>query len=106
MDKLMPTPGPDAAALEALHAQGLAHHQAGRLDEARQAYEQVLAVDPRHFASLHLLGVYAIQTGRLEAATELIGQAISVRADVPDAFGNLANALNRQGRYEAAAEAS
>jgi tetratricopeptide (TPR) repeat protein len=92
--------------LQALHAQGLAHHQAGRLEEARRAHEQVLAADPRHFECLHLLGVYAVQTGRPEAAVELIGQAIAVRAGVADAHGNLAGALNSLRRYGEALEAS
>jgi tetratricopeptide (TPR) repeat protein len=97
--------GSDAGALHATHNQGLAHHQAGRLDEARRCYEQVLAVDPRHFDSLHLLGVCHIQTGQLEGAVELIRRAISVKADVSGAYGNLANALNSLGRHGEALEA-
>jgi tetratricopeptide (TPR) repeat protein len=96
----------DAAALQAIHNQGLGHHQAGRLDEARRCYEQVLAAEPRHFDALHLLGVYCIQRGQLEPAVERIRQAISVRRDVPDAYGNLANALNSLRRYAEALEAS
>ncbi|THD68178.1 tetratricopeptide repeat protein [Phenylobacterium sp.] len=103
--ELMEAERPDAD-LQAVHAQGLAHHRAGRLDEARRAYEQVLAADPRHFESLHLLGVYAVQIGRPDAAVELIGQAIAVRADVADAHGNLASAFNSLRRYGEALEAS
>jgi tetratricopeptide (TPR) repeat protein len=99
-------PGPDAAVLNAIYSEGLSHHQAGRLDEARQRYEQVLAVAPRHFDALHLLGVCAIQTGQLERGVELIRQAISVRGDMPGAYGNLANALNGLGRHAEALEAS
>jgi tetratricopeptide (TPR) repeat protein len=102
----MESPGSDAAALQAIHDEGLAHHRAGRLDDARRRYEQVLAVDPRRFDSLHLLGVYNIQTGQLEAAVALIRQAISVKADVADAHGNLASALNSLRRYGEALEAS
>jgi len=102
----MGSPGSDAAALQAIHDEGLAHHRAGRLDEARRRYEQVLAADPRHFDSLHLLGVYDIQTGQLAAAVALIRQAISVKADVADAHGNLASALNSLRRYGEALEAS
>jgi tetratricopeptide (TPR) repeat protein len=103
---LMESPSSDAAAaLQAIHDQGLAHHQAGRLEEARRCYEQVLAVDPRHFDSLHLFGVYHIQTGQLEAAVELIRRAIAVKADVAGAYGNLANALNSLRRYDDVLEA-
>lgn len=94
------------AALDAVYNDGLAHHQAGRLDQARQRYEQVLAAAPRHFDALHLLGVHAIQTGQLERGVDLIRKAIAVRRDMPGAFGNLANALNSLGRHAEALEAS
>jgi tetratricopeptide (TPR) repeat protein len=99
-------PGSDAAVLNAIYNEGLSHHQAGRLDQARQRYEQVLAVAPRHFDALHLLGVYCIQTGQPERGVELIRQAVSVRRDMPGAYGNLANALNSLGRSAEALEAS
>jgi tetratricopeptide (TPR) repeat protein len=82
-----------------LWSQGLALHQAGRLDEARQRYEAALAVDPRHFDSLHLLGVIGIQTGALEQGAGLIGQALAINPNVAAAHGNLANAFNGLGRH-------
>lgn len=91
---------PDAASLNAICSEGLSLHQAGRLDEARQRYQRVLADEPRHFDALHFLGVYCIQAGQLETAAELIRLAISIKGDVPGAYGNLANALNGLGRYE------
>ncbi|HEY3948484.1 tetratricopeptide repeat protein [Phenylobacterium sp.] len=96
----------DPAALHALCQQGLTHHQAGRLAEAAQAYEQVLAADPGHFDALQFLGVQRIQTGRLDEAVELLRRAIAVRADAPGVFGNLANALNGLRRFEEAAHAA
>ncbi len=102
----MTASGADAAALQALCAQGLAHHRAGHLAEAGQCYEQVLAADPHWFDALHFLGVQRVQTGRLDEAVDLIQRAVAVRADVPDAYGNLANALNSLGRHEEAAAAA
>lgn len=96
----------DTIELQVLCAQGLAHHRAGRLSEAAQCYEQVLAADPRWFDALHFLGVLRIQTGRLPEAVELIQQAVAVRGDSADAFGNLANALNSLGRFAEAAAAA
>jgi len=90
--------------LEALFDQGLALHQAGRIDEARRLYEAALGTWPEHFAALHMLGVSFIQTGQLDRAVELIGHAIRLRPDVADAHGNLANALNSLGRHEEAIE--
>lgn len=93
------------AALNAICSEGLSHHQAGRLNEARRRYEQVLAVSPRHFDALHLLGVCCIQTGQLEPAVDLIGQAVAIRTDNPGAYGNLANALNGLRRHAEALDA-
>ena len=103
---MTPGQGSNAARLDAIYNDGLAHHQAGRLDQARQRYEQVLAAAPRHFDALHLLGVHAIQTGQPERGVDLIRKAIAVRRDMPGAFGNLANALNSLGRHAEALEAS
>ena len=96
----------DPAALQALCQQGLAHHQAGRLAEAGDAYEQVLAADPTHFDALRLLGVQRIQTGRLDEAVDLLRRAIAMRADIADVFGNLSNALNSGRRHDEALAAA
>jgi tetratricopeptide (TPR) repeat protein len=54
----------------------LAHHQAGRFQQAEHMYRQVLQVDARHVQSIHLLGVLASQTGRQSLAIQLISDAI------------------------------
>ncbi len=56
----------------------VAHHQAGRLNEAVTIYQQILSVDPRHADALHLLGVVAHQTGQLEQAMKMITGAIRI----------------------------
>jgi tetratricopeptide (TPR) repeat protein len=58
-------------------AQGL--HQAGRLDEARGLYEQVLAAEPGHADALHLLGYLWFQRGDVQRALDLIGRAIALK---------------------------
>jgi len=58
-------------------ADGLAHHQAGRLNEAEGLYRKILATDPRHADGLHLLGMVAYQVGRHDTAAELIASASS-----------------------------
>lgn len=93
-------------AVDALFKEGLSHHQAGRLDQARDCYEQMLASAPRNFDALHMLGVSHIQAGQLELAAELISRAIAIRGDVPTAYGNLANALNGLHRATEALTAS
>ncbi|MBN1909544.1 MAG: tetratricopeptide repeat protein [Pirellulales bacterium] len=56
----------------------LTHHQAGRLDEAKRAYQEVLRAEPKHPDALHLLGVVAHQSGDNLRAVEYIKQAIQV----------------------------
>ena len=93
------------AALQALYAQALRHHQAGQLGAAEAAYRQILAADPRHSDSLHLLGVIAHQLGRHDQSAALIRQAIALAgAAAPAPYHlNLGSALQGQGRLEEAA---
>ncbi len=59
-----------------LFADALRLHQQGHIEEAEQAYLQILAGEPTHPGGLHLLGVIRQQQGRHEEALELIGRAI------------------------------
>jgi tetratricopeptide (TPR) repeat protein len=97
---------PDPAALQALCDQGRAHHQAGRLDDARRLYDLVLTQDPGNFDALHLSGVLRIQAGRPDEAVALIERAIQAQPDVAIAYGNLASALNSLGRLDEAVRRS
>jgi Flp pilus assembly protein TadD len=58
-------------------SQGLALHQAGRLDEAAAAYRDVLRAAPHQPDALHLVGVVALQSGRLADAESSIRQAVA-----------------------------
>jgi protein O-GlcNAc transferase len=84
------------AALEA----GLAHHQTGRLAEAKRFYEQALAADARQADALHLLGVIAHQTGDDHTAVEIINTAIEISPTFATYHSNLGNALQALERYE------
>jgi predicted O-linked N-acetylglucosamine transferase (SPINDLY family) len=85
--------------------QGFAAHRAGRLTEAAQRYQRIIAADPRHADALHLLGVIAYQSGQFAPAVELTRRAIAVNPNVPDFHANLGHALRDTGDL-AAAEAS
>lgn len=82
---------------------GLAHHHAGRLDQARTHYERLLALAPLHADALHLLGVVAMQQQRYADAFELIGRAIGI-SQQSVYFDNLGNVLRGWGKLAAAAE--
>ena len=91
-----------AEAVNSTFDEGLAAHQAGRLTEARRAYETVLAREPTHFDALHLLGVVCVQSRETERGAALIERAIGVSPDDAAAHVNLAMALTALGRFEAA----
>ena len=93
-------PGPPAGGPTALLDAAIAHHQAGRLDEADAAYRRVLAALPKHFDALHLLGVVAMQRGRLDDARVLIADAIALNPKFAAAHNNLGNVYLRQGRLD------
>jgi tetratricopeptide (TPR) repeat protein len=85
-----------------LLAAGLKHQQAGRLAEAENCYQRVLAAQPDHADALHLLGVVAHQVGRYDLAVELIGQAIKRDGQNPVYFSNLGVVLKDQGKVDEA----
>ena len=84
--------------------QAVALHQAGRLDEADRAYQQVLRQVPGQFDATHLLGVIALQRGDLPAAEKLIAQALTTKPKDATALNNLGTALLRARRLDEARE--
>jgi len=80
----------------------LQQHQAGRLQEAQQLYQQILDRQPQHAGALHYLGVLEHQQGRNDAAVDLIRKAIAVGPDQPEPYNNLGLALRDTGRVEEA----
>ena len=81
----------------------LAHHRAGRLDDAERMYREVLEVDPNHADATHLLGMIAFQTGRLDLAVEMIRRAIAVHPTAASYHSNLGNVLQAQDKLDEAA---
>jgi predicted O-linked N-acetylglucosamine transferase (SPINDLY family) len=88
--------------VQAVFADALRHHQAGRLAEAERLYRQILIADSRHADALHFLGVLAHQGGRNESALDLMAKAIAQNGRVPAFHNNLGNALKALGRWEEA----
>ncbi|MEP6888174.1 MAG: tetratricopeptide repeat protein [Nitrospirales bacterium] len=87
-----------ASALKPLFDEAVAHHRAGRLDEAKQFYQQILAIDPHHAETQHLLGLIAYRTGELEEAVELLSQATRENQSQPTYWFNLGVVLQKQGK--------
>src|SRR6516225_9546858 len=80
----------------------LHHHQHGRLHEAAQLYQTLLAVQPGHLEALHLLGVVAHQQGDHARATLLIGRAIAGNPSNAMYHANLAEAYRALGQLDEA----
>ena len=64
------------------------HHNAGRLSEAENIYQQILQNDPNQPMASHLLGVIAHQSGNNHLAAELITKAVAIKPDFPEAYNN------------------
>lgn len=79
-----------------LLAQGFAHHQRGRLDEADRHYSAILRLVPQHFDALHLSGVIAHARGDDVRAEQLIRRAVKINPQYGDAWSNLGQALAGQ----------
>ena len=80
----------------------VALHREGRLDEAANAYEELLAASPDDFEATHLLGVVALQQEKFDVAQQLIARALAFRPDDAVALGNLGTSFLRDGHAEAA----
>ena len=93
----VPPPG-----LRGLLDEGIQAHQAGRLQEAKAAYERVLDADPDHAEGNYRLGVLAHQMGRPDIAVRLIGKALRFAPDVAAAHLHLGYALHALGRLDEA----
>ena len=84
--------------------QGLALHQRGRLQEAADAYNRVLSVNPEHAEANHLLGLALHQAGRHEDAARLIAKATRRVPDNAVYHANLGVVLKVLNRIEEAAQ--
>ncbi len=97
----IPQMGPRSAVADVLN-RAVALQQAGRLDEAKAAYDQVLARFPGQFDATHLSGVLAMQRGDIAAAERLIAQALAIKPRDAGALNNLGTALMRAQRLDEA----
>ncbi|MEZ0225685.1 MAG: tetratricopeptide repeat protein [Alphaproteobacteria bacterium] len=79
-------------------------HQQGRLDEAEQAYRDILRQNPNNFDASHLLGAIFLQKGDAAGAIVQIGLALQIKPKISTAHLNLGNAQRRMGQNEAAIE--
>jgi protein O-GlcNAc transferase len=89
-------------AIDSLLEQAVGLHQAGRMAEAIEIYEKIIAQVPNHFDATHLLGVIALQEGQLDQARDLITSALRSNPQNPPAMNNLGMVYLRNGDLDLA----
>lgn len=96
------TAAPQPGGEDALLQRAIAHHQAGRLDEAEQAYLEILRDAPQHPVALHHLGLIAMQSENFDLAHELIVESLAKDPADIRARENLGQVLRALGRIDEA----
>jgi tetratricopeptide (TPR) repeat protein len=86
----------NAELMAALLAEGLKFHQAGRLVEAEEIYDQILGLWPHQFDCLHLRGVIFHQRGSHAEAVRWIDRALKENPNHAGALNNRGTALSAQ----------
>jgi protein O-GlcNAc transferase len=82
----------------------LAHHQAGRLADAKALYTRILSRQPKHADALHFMGLLACQIGQSDAGITLMRESIAAYPS-PIYYNNLGNALRDARKLEDAVAA-
>ncbi|MEE4358187.1 MAG: tetratricopeptide repeat protein, partial [Desulfococcaceae bacterium] len=78
-------------------------HEAGRIEEADEIYQEILRRIPDHPDALHLSGVAAHQQGEHDKAVAMIEKAIERVPGNPVFYSNLGAAVQGQGDWDRAA---
>jgi protein O-GlcNAc transferase len=86
--------GHSQATLEA----AMAHHRAGRLNDAERLYRLACGSDPNNARAFHLLGVVAHQLSRPDAAA-LLGRAVTLQPDFAEAHNDRGVILAANGLF-------
>ncbi|WP_175765625.1 tetratricopeptide repeat protein [Burkholderia ambifaria] len=79
--------------------EALAHHQAGRLGEAKTLYDAILHAQPGQPDAMHFLGLLACQLKQYDAGLALMERSLAARPDA-SYFNNLGNMLRECGRLD------
>ncbi|CAK0756766.1 putative TPR repeat-containing protein YrrB [Gammaproteobacteria bacterium] len=80
--------------------QAVAHHQAGRLQDAEHLYRAILKIHPNHPDANHNLGVLAVSVGRAEDSLPFLKSAFEAKPNVRQYWLSYVNALFRCGQED------
>jgi len=84
---------------------GAAYGSLGRYQEAIDAYNQTIRINPAYADAYYNLGVAYVTVGRYQEAIEASKQAIRIKPDYAEAYNNLGVAYSELGRHQDAMEA-
>jgi len=84
---------------------GASAAQIGKLDQAVQAFEQIISLNPNQANAYNNMGITLQEQGKLEEAIEAYNKALALKPDFAEAYFNMGNALKDQGKLEEAIEA-
>ena len=76
--------------------------ESGSLDQAAQAYNQALKINPKSASAWQALGLILYKEHKPDGAIQDFEKALSIQPDFPDASINMANALLARGKYATA----
>ena len=80
------------------------HQKAGALQQARQAYEDILTQEPAHAGSLHMLGLIHAQTGQAQQGVDLLCRALELEPTNAQAYYGLGFAMCKLKQFVAGIE--
>ena len=84
---------------------GLLYEQEGKLDQAREAYERALGLNPDYADSHNNLGAMHLKAGEIEKAVRAFRKAHEIDVQAPQPLVNLGNAYLQVKRFQDAASA-
>src|SRR5947207_1137638 len=79
-------------------------HQAGKLDEAKSGYLNLLKTNPKNAEALHALAIVCTQQDKLHDAMEYLNSAIDIQPKNPVLYLHLANVLKILGLFSQSIE--
>jgi len=95
----------NASPMRSLLDLGKRAHQAGRLQEAEQAYRDALSLAPEHPETLHYLGLLLYRLGQLDEAVDLVSRACTHEPGQALYWFNFGVVAQRAARLEEAVRA-
>lgn len=83
---------------------GAANKGLGRIDEAADAFREVVALNPQYAGGYSNLGTTFHEQGKLQDALKVYKQAIALQPDYAEAYSNMGNTLKELGKFKNAIE--